>query len=120
MKIPEHYSLKVARQVVNKIDLPKEIAKDCWVESWSNGREQGLHISRFMSGKNGETDRAINVAQQRWEDNIMVCWGKHSDFDYQTNQESDEVWNHQDKHFKYNEQDKAAKFIARYLSTGKV
>jgi len=117
MKIPIHYSLKVARQVVNKIQLPKEIAKDCSVESWSNCREQGLHITRYGFASN-TIGRGVNIAQQRNSDSILVCWGDATEFD-DHNQESDMVYEIQKRYFRYDEQEKASRFIARYLETGK-
>lgn len=114
MKIPIHYSLKVARAVVAKIDLPKEVAKNCDVESWSNGREQGLCIKKFFPL--GES-KSIVVAQQRSSDDILIVAGTGSDFDFQTNHPSDDIW-HKDgarTHFNYNEKEKAARYIETLL-----
>jgi hypothetical protein len=114
MKIPVHYSLKVARAVVAKIDLPKEVAKNCTIESWSNGREQGLCIKRFFPL--GES-KSIVVAQQRSSDDILIVAGTCSDFDFQTNHPSDDIWDKDGArtHFNYNEKEKAARYIETLL-----
>ena len=115
MKIPVHYSLKVARKVVSKVDLPKEIAKECTVESSSNCREQGLFIKRFNHAFS--TNKALTVAQQRTSDNIIIIAGHHNDFDVTTNSPSEQLWNKDGArhYFRYNEVDEAAKFIKKYL-----
>ena len=114
MKIPVHYSLKVARKVVSKIDLPAKVAKDCTVESWSNGREQGLCIKRFAITT---MSKQIVIAQQRSSDQILIVSGTPSDFDYQTNHPSDDIWPREGArtHFNYNEIEKAARYIETLL-----
>ena len=113
MKIPVHYSLKVARKVVAKINLPKEIAKECCVKSWGNCREQGLHIVKY-GVKDG---KGVAIAQQRSSDEILVVCGSDRDFDTQTYQPSDELWDRAGArtHFHYDEIEKAAKHIEKYL-----
>ena len=108
-KLPLHYSLAVARKIVNKVKVPKDIANHCSVESWANCREQGLsigvHIGHIDKWKN------ILVAQQRNSDDILIVVGASSMFDNQTNQPSDEIWDTGRTHFRYNEVDKAVRFI---------
>jgi hypothetical protein len=120
MKIPVHYSLKVARKVVAKIDLPAKVAKDCTVESWSNGREQGLCIKRFAIPST--MSKQIVIAQQRSSDNILIVSGSQSDFDFQTNHPSDDVWVREGArtHFLSNEVLKAARYIETLLGIEKV
>lgn len=117
MKIPVHYSLKVARKIASKIDLPKEIARNCTIKSWSNCREQGLSISRFCGIS---ISPQVVFAQQRNSDDIMVISGTVSDFDPSTNQPREDVWKREGAmvHFAHNEIDKAAKHIEKVL-TGK-
>lgn len=118
MKIPVHYSLKVARKVVNKINLPKEIAKKCDVLSWSNCREQGLFIRKFEMGKGGKGfGKGVAIAQQRNSEDILVVCGTSTDFDFQTHQPSDELWDRDGArvHFRYDEVDKAARYIENFL-----
>jgi len=109
MKIPLHYSLKVARQVVGKIDLPRNIAKHCTVDSWSNCREQGLCI-KVNIGNKIEDWKSICIAQQRNSDDILIIVGNGRHFDIQTNQPNDEIWKGR-THFRYDEITKAVKFI---------
>jgi len=108
MKIPICSSLKVARKVVSKIDLPKEIARNCILESWSNGREQGLCIQN--ANGHPESWQKILIAEQRNSDDILVVFGPCIDFDITTNHPSDEVWKGR-MNFRYDEFDKAAQFI---------
>ena len=116
MRIKECPSLKVARRVVGLIQLPPKIAKECSVSSWSNCREQGLHVERY-GGLHG---RAVNVAEARSSDSIFVCYGDSAEFDNQTHQESEAVYKTQSKYFAYNSVWAAAEWIAEYLKTGKV
>lgn len=112
MKIPVHYSLKVASEVVNKISIPKEIKDSVTLESWSNGREQGLCIS--VSLGNIEQWKHICVAQQRSSDDIIVISGPYNEFDITTNIPSDRVFSNR-VCFRYDEQDKAAEYIYKVI-----
>jgi len=112
MKIPVHYSLKVARKIADRINLPKQIANECVLESWSNCREQGLSILRFYP-----VSRKVVFAQQRNSDEIVIAYGHSSKFDNQSNMPSDEVWK-DNICFKHNEIDKAVKFIENFLMGG--
>ena len=90
MRIPLHYSLKVAHDVVKKIDLPKEIAGHCTVASWSNCREQGLCID--CSDGPIESWLKICIAQHRSSDNIVIIYGSYRNFDISTNSPNEAVW----------------------------
>lgn len=113
MKIPLHHSLKVAHEVVRKIDLPKSVAKHVTIESWSNCREQGLCISVTIG--NYENWKKIAVAEHRSSDSIIVASGPCSEFDNQTNQMSDKVWEQQ-RFFGYGKQDEAAEYIKKEIN----
>lgn len=113
MKIPLHYSLKVARSVVSKIDLPKNIAKHCTVDSWANCREQGLCISANVGNLNDW--KKFVIAQQRNSDDILIVEGNYKMFDMQTNQPNDEVWEKGRAHFKYDQITNAVKFIENQI-----
>lgn len=115
-KIEVHYSLKVAMKVVRELEkiLPKEIAKECTIESWSNGREQGLCVE--YSGA-GSTDnwKSVVIAQQRCSDEILVVCGRYTDFDVQTNHPNDEIWKNK-VHFNYKGEKSAAKYILDFFN----
>jgi hypothetical protein len=113
MKIPVHHSLKVARKVVGLIDLPKDIANNCSIESWSNCREQGLFIDLY--GKVFGDSKGVCIAENRNSDHILVIAGLHKNFDIQTNQPSEEDWKNRQL-FDYNEHEKAARFIEGFLN----
>jgi len=110
VKIPVHQSLKVARNVVRKIDLPKEIAKACCLCSWSNGREQGYSISQYVKNKQ------LVIAECRNSDSIIVVYGNIDQFDMQTNQPNESIWQTNRKSFRYDKVEDAAKFIMKYFS----
>lgn len=120
MRIPICESLRVARRIVGMIRFSPRTARECVVKAWSNGREQGFHISRLTWDNDSVCVWAVNVAQARSSDSIIVLYGNGNDFDGQTNQMSEEIWEKQKKYFLCNEEAKAAKFITRYLGTGKV
>lgn len=109
MKILEHYSLKVARDVVDKINLPAKMAEYVDITCWANGREQGLSIALSFGG-HIENWKRVNVAQNRNSDDIVVIFGSHHDFDFRTNQPNEYAYK-SCEFFKYNEQKKAADYI---------
>ena len=117
-KIPVHYSLVVARKVVRRLEkiLPEEIANNCTIESWSNGREQGLCVS-FINGIVARDWKSILIAQQRCSDNILIIYGNGKDFDISTNGPSERIWNNPDNRieFHYDEVKEAAKYILDIL-----
>jgi len=119
-KIGVHYSLIVAKKVVRELEkiLPEKIANDCLLESWSNGREQGLCIeyAPTFNGTNISNWKSVVIAQQRNRDDILIVHGLYKDFDTQTNQPNDEVWKDR-VHFQYDGAKLAAKYIANVLKT---
>ena len=108
MKILEHYSLKVAREVVNKINIPAKIAEYVDTTCWANCREQGLSIA--LPFGHTENWKRVNVAQNRNSDDIVVIFGGYHDFDFRTNQPNEDAYKSR-TFFKYNEQKKAADYI---------
>lgn len=126
-KIEVHHSLVVARNVVKALEkiLPKEIAKDCRITSWSNGREQGLCITYWFSpiainhSKKvvfvDNHSKKVVFARCRISDSILVVYGTTSDFDHQTNQPSEEVYQKNRIYFNCGDYIGAAKFIKSIL-----
>jgi len=88
----KHYSLVHSEKVLKALRkaMPKEISKDVTVDCWSNGREQGFHLSRYSHSP--EPNLELVFAQQRNSDMVLVVVGKSLDFDITTNQPSDEIW----------------------------
>ena len=115
MRMPIHDSLKVARGVINKVNLPKDIAKQCRILSWSNGREQGLSVQRFT--RDWDKSKQLVIARQRNSDDILIVCGDMGQFDIQTNQPSDKLWNTNGArvYFRYDQQDKAVRYIEKFL-----
>jgi hypothetical protein len=114
-KIEIHPSLLVAHKVVSALEkiLPKSIAKDLTIKSWSNCREQGLCLERRGSVGKIAIDKIV-FSEARNSDEILVVYGFYSDFDMQTNQPTDERWGFR-KYFKYNNYSETAEFIANLL-----
>ena len=112
-KIKAHPSLVVARKVVGALEkiVPKDIAKDCIVRSWSNCREQGLSIEHWQGI---DTHKAV-VSEARSSDDILVVTGSNYDFDFQTNQPTDEAWEKNRRYFKYESYGEVAKHILNFF-----
>lgn len=115
MKLTKHYSLIHADKVLKlvKQDLPKDVQSEIVVQAWSNGREQGYHLSHRIIGNRSYNVFGINFAQQRNSDNIVVVHGSIKDFDIQTNHPSETIWENNRKEFS-NYSD-AAEFIIETL-----
>ena len=76
-------------------------------EAYVNCREQGFALASC-------DDRKVAFSEFRRSDDIVVYFGTRKDFDYKTNIPSDEVYESA-KFFRYNQIEKAAKFIVKYL-----
>jgi hypothetical protein len=115
-KIPVHHSLMVAHKVIKEVEkiIPKEIAKECSLESWSNCREQGICISYYPL-KGFSFSHKVCIAECRNSDEILVIHGTTDDFDNQTNQPTEETYQKNRKYFRYNDSIGAAKYIVEVL-----
>ena len=118
MPIEYHYSLNHANKILNLVRAAFALVdhgdKNIAIQSWSNGREQGYHLSAWDT----DIDVAVNLAQQRGSDMADIITGKNRDFDITPNQPlSLEVWERQ-KHIS-NDAD-AADYIVKFLLNGKV
>ncbi len=103
-------SLLVAQAVLAMVNynLPEDDElknSDFWVESYSNGREQGLSIGH-VSGKK------ISFSEYRRSDSIVVYIG--SNFSMQGNVPPESVYQAA-THFGFGEYDKAATFIVEAM-----
>lgn len=94
MKLTKHYSLKHSDKVLKlvKQNLPKDGQSEIVVQAWSNGREQGYHLSHRIIGNRSYNVFGINFAQQRNSDSILVIYGSIKDFDIQTNHPYETIW----------------------------
>lgn len=111
----KHYSLAHADRVLSL--LRKELkgvksANDDHVsiEAWANCREQGYCIKVYS--KEWDNNIAICFAQYRSSDSTVVVSGPAREFNNQTNQPSERVWEKNNRHFKVDEDKKAAEYIA--------
>jgi len=89
MPLEKHYSLVHADKVIDLIQERLDSDYRISIRAWSNGREQGYHLESFDGNK-----RACVFAQQRNSDQLLVVCGIHTEFDIQTNQPTDGVWEH--------------------------
>jgi hypothetical protein len=104
-----HYSLEVAYLVLEHFrNLPCDEKIKFTVQSFSNGREQGLCLVKY----GGANSRQVAFAQQRNSDEIVVYYGNGYEFDVSTNMPT--KWN-QRKYFGYGEYKEAAQFMLDYL-----
>ena len=113
-KIEIHTSLQVAHKVLKAIEkiIPKEIAKDCRIESWSNGREQGLCLECYSLPC---SIKKIIFSEARNSDQILVVHGDNYSFCYQTNQPNEEIWAKNRKYFDPDHYSEVAKYIVGLL-----
>ena len=112
MKISMVWSLQVAHNVVDCINLPKKMADQVSIQSWSNGREQGLCVSTYFGGS--DNWRKFCIAECRNSDNIVVNYGPSNNFDVTSNQPNEEVYKNS-KYFKCGDYKGAAKFIKQEI-----
>lgn len=103
-------SLLVAQAVLAMVNynLPEDDEfknSDFWVESYSNGREQGLSIGHISGNR-------ISFAECRNSDSISVYVGKN--FSMQGNVPDQSAYEGR-THFGFGEHDKAAEFIVEQM-----
>lgn len=77
------------------------------VESYVNCREQGFALASC-------DDRKVAFSEFRRSDDIVVYFGKREDFAFNTNIPSEEVYESA-KFFRFDQHEKAARFILKYL-----
>lgn len=118
MKISSRSKLGVALKVLRKIQM-KEF--DVGINAYSNCREQGFFLISFIGpfGFNGlDSQRAASFSENRNSDDIIVQYGVRGDFTPYGVFKKDAKYQANKKYFAYNEYDKAAKFITRWLKKG--
>lgn len=112
MKFRLHNSLKVARAVVDAVQVPTTIAGMGSVVGYENGREHGLCIQLFLPDA-----QVLNVcvAENRNSDDIVVYLGEVNErFQGDTNVPTQRAYKSA-KYFHPGEHVKAAQHIAHYL-----
>jgi len=97
-------SLVVAEAVVNLVQNSPEAAEvDCYIESYQNGREQGLMLWSSCAFK--QRAQAIYIAQCRNSDQILICVGNYS-----MQSISEDAYSHKNL-YKHNDYAGAAEFV---------
>ncbi len=86
-------------------------SENWWLESYSNGREQGFNL--WTGG--GKQDRRVSFSRSRGADDIVVYTGRYHDFSLQGNFYQVQPYTYINTFFFTNAQD-AANFIFNYLS----
>jgi hypothetical protein len=97
-KLVKHPSLVHAEKVLNLVrdgwdELPESTRNNlrtALIQVWSNGREQGFHISLRDSA--AEAERAVVFAEQRSSDQVVVLAGDAIRFDITTNMPDEKLW----------------------------
>ncbi len=79
------------------------------VESYVNCREQGFALASHDNAK-------VAFSEFRRSDDIVVYFGKRSDFAFNTNIPSEEVYESA-KFFRFDQHEKAARFVLKYLES---
>lgn len=101
-----------ARKVLAEVKRWAALSKDDAIvetEVYANCREQGFALASCDA-------RKVAFSEFRRSDQIVVYFGERKDFAYNTNIPSEEVYENA-KFFKYNDFEKAAKFIVKYLES---
>ena len=114
MKIAKTSKLGMALAVLKKIELEMT---EVGVDMYSNCREQGFFVkSCHDNPKNKLLDRlAVSFAEHRSSDDIIVQYGKASDFNDYGAFNTDEKYETCKEYFRYNDSAGAAKFITKWL-----
>lgn len=112
MAIKFNRNMAVAKKVLNAINkqIPNEMAKNCTVEAYSNGREQGYCIWYHPS----LPFLKVSFSENRNSDEIVVYKGKDIEFSLQGNLPSEEIYQNR-KYFRYNEINATAKYIIDFF-----
>ncbi len=119
-KLVKHPSLVHAEKVLKLVrkrwdglpEATRENLRTAVIQTWSNGREQGFHISLRDSA--AEADRAVVFAEQRSSDQVVVLAGDASRFDITTNMPDEKLWDEAVHCF--SDDDEAADQIMRFLA----
>jgi hypothetical protein len=90
----DNYKLNRAKKVLAYVNkhLPSRIRKQGWIEAYSNGREQGLHI-KFYGGV--ATTVSFSFSEYRNSDDIVVYTGEQTSvmrFAMQGNVPNEEIY----------------------------
>lgn len=101
--------MELARRVVDEVNrlTPKD---DLYLEAYANGREQGYSIMNFR----GKEYRRVAFSEFRRSDDLVVYFGKHTEFSMQGNVPSDKVYTDA-RFFDSNKIGEAAQAIVAYL-----
>lgn len=128
-RLETHYSLvhaqkvlKLVRALWNEDPPSREDVFDATVDTWSNGREQGFHVSVTFTAKKENASnirgRGVCFAQQRCSDLLVVIAGDAAEFDITTNMPSEELW--ASGRFEFYSDKAGARAIVDFLLTGDV
>ena len=105
-------SLALAHAVLNCIESKWEDTNDIIISSYSNGREQGLHLANY---KTPSSSPSVSFSQDRNSDSIIIYCGNFINFNMQGNVPDDRTYNNAKK-FDCNQVYEAADFIYNYLT----
>lgn len=114
MKISSDSKLGVALKVLRKIRLKED---EVHIDTYSNCREQGFFISFFDYTIPFGQHRCVSFSENRNSDDIIVQYGVRDDFTPYGVFLTDEKYRNCKKYFRYDEPDKAAKFITKWLTS---
>jgi len=111
-----HYSLEHANKVLALVQKGVRGVKSAngdhvYVEAWANCREQGYCVK--VNSPNWDADVAVCFAQTRSGDSMVVIAGPVREFNNQTNQPSETIWEKNHRYF--NDDAEAARYIAQEI-----
>lgn len=100
-----------ARKVLAEVRKLAKSSKDdsqVQIEMYVNCREQGFALASC-------DERKVAFSECRNSDDIVVYYGKRSDFTFNTNIPTDVIYENYQKRFHAHEFSKAARFIMKWL-----
>lgn len=112
MRFEKHYSLLHSEKVLKLVRKNlKGSDVNVTIRAWSNGREQGFNLSRNEPRPSGD----LVFAQQRNSDAVLIVMGPSEEFDIQTHQPSEKLWETPGARLVIYDDDMAARAIADFL-----
>jgi len=110
----KHSSLLHADKVLAK--LKKQLGRDFGgdrviISCWSNGREQGYSITTYPEVEGKREGVTVNFSEARSSDQVLVVAGLPREFDYQTHQPSEALWETEGARRYFSDDAEAADFI---------
>lgn len=91
-KIEKSGNLAHADRILREVRKIWPKAWEGWLKCWANGREQGYWIQASLWLKTARGAAACVFSEGRSCDGALIVVGRPTEFNYQTNQPSEKLW----------------------------